>query len=144
MGRHSCFIQQESPPAWTQEAYRPPCSKSLAGGRGYLPWPGGTYLGRGDLPWPGGTYLGQGDLPWPGGTYLGRGCLSWLGLPTLAGRGVPTMAGLPPPPPPHKLLPSPILRMRAVTRGWGVWIATQNSEKFVITTQVLSSVYSTV
>ena len=32
------------------------------GGRGYLPWPGGTYLGQGYLPWLGGY------LPWPGGT----------------------------------------------------------------------------
>ena len=51
-------IKQESPPAWTQEAYRPPCSKysfccqDLAGrgytARWYLPiwtWLGGTLQG---------------------------------------------------------------------------------------------------
>ena len=61
-----------------QEAYRPPCSKSLAVGGGgggcYLPWLGGTYLGQGV------STLGR------AGTYLGRG------VPILA-RGVPTLAG---------------------------------------------------
>ena len=103
------------------------------------PWPGGgggtyvawesTYLSRGVPTLDGGTYLGGGwylpwpdrYLPWLGGTYLGQG------TPTLAGGylpwpgGVPILAGVPPPPPPRcgetnklKLLPFPILRMRAV------------------------------
>ena len=67
--------KRESPPAWTQEAYRPPCSKSLWGGGGvptlagvYLPWPGGY------LPWVGGTLAGGGGYPpWLGGIHLGRG-----------------------------------------------------------------------
>ena len=53
-------------------AYRPPCSKSFAGG------------GEGGVPTlAGGTYLGQGRVPaLVGGTYL-----DW-GVPTL-GRGLP-------------------------------------------------------
>ena len=75
-----CFyfsIIQESPPAWTQEAYRLPCSKSWGGGTylgragGYPPWPGGVpTLAGGYLPWPGGT------PPCPVGTHLG-----WDGVP---------------------------------------------------------------
>ena len=73
--------KQESPPAWTQEAYRPPRSKYLlccSDSWGYLPWLGGggdTYaewglptLAGGYLPWIGGY------LPWPG-----RGYLRWMG-----------------------------------------------------------------
>ena len=77
--------KQESPPAWTQEAYRPPCSKCSEGGGvptldggGYLPW-----TGKGYLPWTGkGTYLWQEGRA----TYLGqgRGTYLWLG-------GVPTL-----------------------------------------------------
>ena len=63
------YYQQESPPAWTQEAYCPACSKSLGGG-GTYPGQGSTHLSWG---WGGGvptlarrgTYLGQGGyLPW--------------------------------------------------------------------------------
>ena len=111
--------KQESPPAWTQEAYRPQrikysiCCPILEGG--YLPLPGGIYLGVPPPPpvlaWPGGgTYLGQ-----EGGTYLGvPPILTWLGgeVPTLGyplppsgpGQGTsPPPSGpgrVPPPPPP--------------------------------------------
>ena len=64
---------------WTQEAYRPPCSRSLG--------EGGSYLGQG----AGGTYLSQG-----GGTYLRwyAPILTWLGrVPTLVGG---TYLGVPP------------------------------------------------
>ena len=88
--------KQESPPARSEEAYRPLCSKSLGGG-GYLIWLGGGvptlasggYLsqystwGYSILPW--GTPI----LIWPGG-YLpwGTPILIWPGgLPTLAGAG---------------------------------------------------------
>ena len=87
-------------------------------GEGYLPWPGGgvptlaggrsTYLdwGRGYLPWLGvptlargrGTYIGRGYLPWPGG-----GNLPWPGSPPRCGQTNKL-----------KLIPSPILRIRAV------------------------------
>ena len=78
--------QQESPPAWTQEAYQPQCNKHSI----CCPILGSTYLGQGapTLGYPppdlagGGTYCGR-YLPWPGGTYLG-----W-GVPTLAGGYLP-------------------------------------------------------
>ena len=99
------IIQQDSPPAWTQEAYRPQrISYSIrfpirgGGGRsptlaeGYLHWLGGGYLPW-DTPlsWPGqgGTYLGWGvptlgyiPSSWPdqGCTYLGQG-VPTLGYP---------------------------------------------------------------
>ena len=111
--------------------------------RGYLPWLMGTYLGvlpiltwlggrlRGIylgvppiLTWREGTYLGWGYLPW------GTPVLTWVGVPTLAGRYLPWGThshpdlgrGVPqgryPPGVDKKnklkLLPSPILRMRAV------------------------------
>ena len=108
--------KRESPPAWTQDPYRPPCSKSFGGvptlargilhlaqavptlAQGYLPWHGGIYLGWGypswlwdTPPWPGGTYLGSGvpTLAW--------GYLPWPGGTTLAGvpilgRGIPNLA----------------------------------------------------
>ena len=110
------------------------------GGGGYLSWPGqvltldgGTYPSQG-VPYPGWGYLPY--LPWLGGTYSDwgvptlarRGTYPGLGVPTLA-RGVPTLAGVPscldlagvPPPPgvnrqtPVKTVPSPTLRMWAVT-----------------------------
>ena len=110
--------KQESPPAWTQEAYRPLCSKSarswvptLDGGK-YLPW-GTPSLGQEDtdlgvpLPWPGwGIYLGWGYLywgtpilTWQGGTYLGwGGYLPW-GIPsTSQGRYPPVQGRYPHPP----------------------------------------------
>ena len=66
----------------------------------------------GTPPYPGDTYLGQGYPPWLGGTYLGQGVptlvwdtnLRWDGvLPPRCGQTNKL-----------KLLPSPILRMRAV------------------------------
>ena len=91
------FLKQESPPTWTQEAYRPQRNKysvccpilgrgvpNLAGG--YLPW--GT------------------PSSWPGWGYL-----SWWGIPTL-GYPPPSGSGQGTPPPPPgvdrlKTLPSP-------------------------------------
>ena len=87
------FVEQESPPAWTQEAYRPPCSEcslcwSVGGGtplrsRGWgerypIPGPGGVPCPRSGgypVPCPGG-------YPIPGG-YLARvpPCKTWDGVP---------------------------------------------------------------
>ena len=63
---------QESPPAWMQEAYRPPRSKcSLC----WSPW-----RGKG-----GGTYPGWGVPTLAGGgTYPGQGVPTW-GIPALVG-----------------------------------------------------------
>ena len=86
-----CKRKQESPPAWTQEAYRPSRSKrmlccSSGGGGGTYPRQGGTYL------LGGGTYLPGGAVPtfWVGGTYprwggtypRWEGYLPWQGVPT--------------------------------------------------------------
>ena len=128
------FIE-ENPPAWTQETYRPPRSKSLGEGT-YLGWGkvpifarGVPTLARGipTLAW-GYPPLLEGYLPWPGGY------LHWPGS-TYLGQGVPTFAMggyLPWPGGTHlgwctprsgqtnklKLLPSPILRIRTVKTGF--------------------------
>ena len=87
--------KQDSPPAWTQEAYRPPGGKHTLF---YPRWGGGTYPGGRVPTLVGGTYSGRGGtypgggvptlvggyLPWLGGTYP-----RW-GVPTLGG-GVPTL-----------------------------------------------------
>ena len=115
---HKICPEQESPPAWTQKAYRPRhikysiCCPIWGGGGTYL-GQGGTYFGFwGNLPQLGCTYLGQGiTYLGQGGTYLGRGYLSWgTTHPDLAGGylpwpggtylGVPScldLAGVPPP-----------------------------------------------
>ena len=89
-------LKQESPPAWTQEAYRPLRGKHMLcyprWEGGYLPWWGGgvpTLVG-------GGTYPGGGGVPtlgW-GGTYprLGVPTLDW-GVPTLVGWYLPWWGG---------------------------------------------------
>ena len=83
--------KQESPPAWTQEAYHPPCSEYSfccptrvppPGGRGYLTRvPPGGYLTRvppqGGVPDPG----TPGGSSTPGGT--------WPGYPPGGGLGTP-------------------------------------------------------
>ena len=52
------IMKQESPPAWTQEAYRPPCSEySFCPGRGGT-WPGTPPRGSGYPPGGLGTPLG--------------------------------------------------------------------------------------
>ena len=99
---------QDSPPAWTQEAYRPLRGKhmfcyhrwggvpTLVGERvptlvgGYLLWWGGTYPGRGGT-YPGGGVptLAGGYIPWWGGTYPGGGVPTLVGG-TYPGGGVPT------------------------------------------------------
>ena len=85
--------KQESPPAWTQEAYHLP-SKCL-GGRGYLAWIGGgvPILDGGGVPTLDGGYPSWGipypDLAWGWGTYLAQG-----GVPTLD-RGKGTYHGIP-------------------------------------------------
>ena len=96
---------QESPPAWTQEAYRPPCSKYSLCCPNWVPLPGYPPI----LTWLGGT------LP---GFPLGR---------------VPPQAGYPPPPagysplagpgrvpPPHRCLPHGILGN--VAKHYGIWV----------------------
>ena len=128
-------LKQESPPAWTQEAYRPPCSEYSfccptwvppRGGGGYLTGVpprvprsprGGTWLG---YP-PGGTWprYPPGGVPGPpqGGTWPGtpggvpgppRGC-TWPGYPP---GGVPDR---PPPPLPHGILGN-------VAKHYGIWV----------------------
>ena len=105
-------FQQESPPAWTQEAYRPPRSKYTVccsdGGGGYpllgglVPLPGGYLLrgvgtpqldgvpphqdlGRGYLP-PG---PGKGVIPLPSAGW-GTPPVSWMGNPPPGpGKGTP-------------------------------------------------------
>ena len=111
----SILLQEYFTPTWTQEAYRLPCSKWPGGGdEGYL---GGTPI----LTWPGdigrGTYLGVHPiLTWSGGTYIRWG----EGLPTLGCPLHPHLdlvrvgTHLPPCVDKLKLLPSPILRVRAV------------------------------
>ena len=82
--------KQESPPAWTQEAYcllhskHTPC---CSGGGGYLPW-----WGEG-VP----TLVG-GYLPWWGGTYQGRYLPTWEGrYPPTQNVGTPHPEGRYPP-----------------------------------------------
>ena len=112
-----CFGWTKTP-AWTQEAYRPPCSKCSGEGQGAR---GGTYLGQlvPTLRYPltliltcpgeggptlaegeGSTYLGY-PLSWPGrgwgwggDAYLGWGGGTYLGIslhPDLAGVYLPWM-----------------------------------------------------
>ena len=80
--------QQESPPAWMQEAYHPLCSEYFFCCPNWVPplltWPRGVpYLGTPFLTWPGGTLLG---VPYLGTTPI----LTWLGG-TLPGQdgGIP-------------------------------------------------------
>ena len=85
--------KQESPPACTQEAYRPPRAALSPPGLGgrvttlareYLPWMRGLpALAKG-----GGTDLGQ------GGTYLGWGVPAKVGTPLVSWKvGTPWSAG---------------------------------------------------
>ena len=126
----SQILNTQESPAWTQEAYRLPCSKSLVRGvptLGYpLPYPD-LAAGVGTLWYPSPilTWLGVRDLgaplppSWPG---WGVGTLGYplpLVHPDLTRRG--TYLGVPPSPGCGQtnklsLLPSPILRMRAVKR----------------------------
>ena len=76
--------------SWQEGTYSSQERDPTLNGGTYLTWVVPT-LERGYLPWPGGTYLGQGYLPWMGvptllgipslnrGTYLGWG----VGVPTL-------------------------------------------------------------
>ena len=70
------YHKQESPPAWTQEAYRPPCSKcSLCCSVSW--WGGGYIRGTGGYliqSWMGGT---------PSWTWDGVPHISWMGYPHL-------------------------------------------------------------
>ena len=95
-------IQQDSSPAWTQEAYCPLHGKHTLcypGAGGYLPRWGVPTLVGGYLPWwgvptlVGGTYPGGGYLPRWGGTYPGGGYLPWWGVPTLVGGTYPGGGG---------------------------------------------------
>ena len=107
---HEVYLKQDSPPAWTQEAYRPLRGKHMLC---YPRWGGGTYPGGGGGTYPGG---GRGYLPWWGGgvpTLVGgRGTYPGGGVPTLVGGGYlphPDLrVGTPPdlrvgtPPPPRR------------------------------------------
>ena len=53
----SIITQQDSPPAWTQEAYRPPRGKHMLC---YPRWGGVPTLVGGTYPGGGGTYSGGG------------------------------------------------------------------------------------
>ena len=70
-GESNPIIQQESPPAWTQEAYRPPCSEYSFCCPKWVPPPIWTAWG---VPCPGGFPALGGTLPrgtLPGGTLPG-------------------------------------------------------------------------
>ena len=83
--------KQESPPARTQEAYRPPCCK-CSGGGGYLPWPGG-YLHWG-TPHPhlarGVPTLVRGYHGWGGGVITLGYLLTYPGYPPPRGVNLQT------------------------------------------------------
>ena len=115
--------QQESPPAWTQEAYRPPrnkytlCCSCLGGGGvprvgtpllgGYPRWappcwgvpqvgtPAEGGYPRQVPPCWGGT---PGRRPLPGGTLGGAPTISWMGYPLISWMGYPLISwmGYPP------------------------------------------------
>ena len=93
---HTCFnTKQESPPAWTQEAYRPPCSEYSFCCPTRVPPPGGGGGGVPDLGTP------PGGVPDPGTPPPRGGGGTWPGYPPLppgGGGGVPD-PGTPPPPP---------------------------------------------
>ena len=82
------LIKQESPPAWTQEAYRPPCSEYSLCCPTRVPPRGGTWPG---YP-PGGVQVPPGGVPDPGtppGYPLGG---TWPGSPP-GGVRVPPRGG---------------------------------------------------
>ena len=88
--KSSCVNARGIPPAVQQvlcgeDTYPSERVPTLA--RGYLPWPGGTYLGwQGYLPSPAGVpTLARGYLPWLGSNlpWWGEGQLPWLGVPIL-------------------------------------------------------------
>ena len=133
--QHSWCIaicQQESPPAWTQEAYRPPCSEYSFCCPTRVPPPGwypdlGTPSPQGGVPRPryppppGGGYP---DLGPPQGGYPDLSTPPWGGYPDL---GTPPRGGtrtsVPPPwggvrvPPrlPHGILGN-------VAKHYGIWV----------------------
>ena len=107
-GKGDKIRQQESPPAWTQEAYRPPRSKCSLCWRGVVPRPisggvphlrsgGVTHPRSGGVPHPiSGGYpsSGQGGTPsqvWMGGYPI----QSWWGVPQVPPLSRPGM-GYPP------------------------------------------------
>ena len=88
---YKIMIKLESPPAWMQEAYRPPCSECSFCCPNWVPpqsWPGwgGPYLGT-PLSWPG----WGGSLPWYPPSWPG-------GFPTLVPTSPPLLdlEGYPP------------------------------------------------
>ena len=95
------ILKQESPPAWTQEAYRPPCSEySFCPGRGggvpdrVPPLGGPGTPPRGDLDPPrGGSGYPRGVWVPPGGSGYPPHCLMafWEMLQSIMGYGYPPL-----------------------------------------------------
>ena len=130
------ILRQESPPAWTQEAYCPPCSKYSLCCPNWVPppsWPGrgGTLLG-GYLTWVAPARVPP-ILTWPGGTWLGTPQPGYPppGYPTPPTRvppdqrtshqGTPSPTRVPPARVPPQWLPHGILGN--VAKHYGIWVA---------------------
>ena len=108
--------KQESPPAWTQEAYRLPCSEYSFCCPTWVPpiltWPGG-YPARG-VPYLGNP-LAEYSPSWPRGTLPGY---PWQG--TLPGRVPPTPGQGTPQQGTPRCLPHGILGN--VAKHYGIWV----------------------
>ena len=81
MSKHHKYILQESPSAWTQEAYRPPCNKYSLCCPNWVPPPPHPDQAGGGVPWLG-TLPGQGTPPdrVPPAGYPPPGCpMAFLG-----------------------------------------------------------------
>ena len=119
------YVKQERPPAWTQEAYRPPCSKYSICCPNWVPSPCPDLAG-GYLTWVPPCRVPPGRVPPsrvhpPAGYPTGR-VPPWQGTP-LAGPGrVPPQAG-PGRVPPPRWLPHGILGN--VAMHYGIWVPPQ-------------------
>ena len=115
------FIKQESPPAWTQEAYCPPCIEHSFCCPNWVPPQQGT-----PLSWP-----GWGELPYLGTPQQSTplaGYLPWQGTPP--GR-VPPQAGYPPPAGPGRV-PPPITLSHKIIWYWNSGLRDKLFEFFMI------------
>ena len=121
-------IKQESPPAWTQEAYHPPCSKYSLCCPNWVPptpiltWPRGYPAGGGT--WPG--YPPRVPLPsWPGGVPdLGTPPAGYPPSRVPPGRVPPSR--VPPQTGPSRIPPSPQWLPHGilgnVAKHYGIWV----------------------